>query len=162
MYLVRIKTDAYKNRRCSAKNWEPSTMNDYMKAINGWHTTEEDLLRVRWRIMMFHGVNWVSEEYDANSQNAHGMSDRYTEWLNHECNKVVYTDRLCNCERQQVPSGYGIMQGYFSIDEKIKELVENGYVRIYFRDLYDTRQYCNNMDGCYMEICDAETGWLQY
>ena len=34
-YRVKINTDSYKCKRCSKKNWEPGTMNDYMLAING-------------------------------------------------------------------------------------------------------------------------------
>lgn len=34
-YRFKINTDSYKCKRCSKKNWEPGTMNDYMLAIYG-------------------------------------------------------------------------------------------------------------------------------
>ena len=42
-YKVRIDTSKYKDRRCSQKNWEPGTMNDFMHAINGWSIRENNL-----------------------------------------------------------------------------------------------------------------------
>ena len=35
VYKMMIHTGAYKPKRCSKKNWEPGTQNDYMAAING-------------------------------------------------------------------------------------------------------------------------------
>ena len=38
-YQMVINTDAYVCERCSKKNWEPGTKNDYMLAINGIRRT---------------------------------------------------------------------------------------------------------------------------
>ena len=49
-YKVRIDTSAYKDRKCSQKNWEPGTLNDFMHAINGWSIRENNLRELNWRI----------------------------------------------------------------------------------------------------------------
>ena len=153
MYKAYINTDSYVCHRCSKKNWEPGTVNDYMLALNGWHSTEKNLREVMWRIEMFRGRIWLHSEYsDDNPEENYGMSERYQKWLNKRCNKVKFRDRLCELDREQVPSGYGFMQGYFSLDNKIEDLKKYGSVRIYFKELYDIRQYDKNMNGCYMEI----------
>lgn len=149
IYKVSIHTDAYKPRRCSKKNWEPGTMNDYMAAINGWNTIEHSLKEVEWRLYLFQGNNhliseWVEEKAD--------YSDEYKAWLQQPCNIITYLDKLCGLERTQLTSGYGYMQGYFRVAKVLAELEENGTVKIPFKWLYDTRQYCKNMDGCYMQI----------
>lgn len=151
-YKVTINTDAYKCRACSKKDWEPGTMNDYMIALNGWNTTENSLREVMWRLEMFHGNDFVNSEWTANPRTETGLSDRYTKWRNKRCNTVTYFDRLCGFKRRQRPSGYGFMQGYFSIEETIQKLKKDGTVKIPFSYLYDTRQYYKGMNGCYMEI----------
>lgn len=148
-YKVTINTEAYKPRRCSEKNWEPGTMNDYMAAINGWHTTERSLKEVEWRLMMFQGSAAPISEWDEAKGD---YSGRYLRWESKKCNKVTYLDRLCGFERTQKVTGYGFTQGYFSIGKVLDELKEKGIVRIPFSWLYDARQYCKNMNGCYMEI----------
>lgn len=42
-YKMIINTDTYKCKRCSKKNWEPGTLNDYMIAINGITKTLYDM-----------------------------------------------------------------------------------------------------------------------
>lgn len=155
-YKVKINTQKYVDKgpnRCSKKNWERGTVYDYMCAINGYTATEQNLREVGWRLELFRGQTWLQSEYsDSNPEEQYGMSDRYTKWLAKKCNMIEYHDRMCDLTRKQVPSGYGWMQGYFSAGDKIKQLKEKGYVRIYFHELYDLRQYDKKMDGCYMEI----------
>lgn len=148
-YKVTINTDAYVCHKCSKQNWEPGTMNDFMIAFNGWHTTERSLREVYWRLMMFRGNDWVSDEWD---EQKGSMSDRYEMWLNKKCNWVHFTDRLCKKERMHRPCGYGFMQGYFDDKKAIEELKKNGSVIIPFSALYDIRQYYKGQNGCYMKI----------
>lgn len=148
-YKVTINTDAYICQKCSKKNWEPGTMNDFMLALNGWHTTERSLREVYWRLMMFRGHDWISEEWDEQKQ---GMSDRYEKWLDKKCNWVEFEDRLCGFERMHRPTGYGFKQGYFDDRKAIEELKKNGSVTIPFSALYDIRQYYKGQNGCYMKI----------
>lgn len=148
-YKVVINTDSYKKRRCSKKNWEPGTMNDYMEAINGWHTTEHSIREVIWRLQMFQGQGFPVSEYD---EGKGGLSERYKKWEAKKCNQVKYFDKLCGFERTQPVKGYGFTQGYFSISSVIEKLKNEGSVKIPFSYLYDIRQYYKNMDGCYMEI----------
>lgn len=149
-YKVRIDTDAYKCRASSKKNWEPGTMNDYMIALNGWHTMENNLREVMWRLEMFDGNDFV--EWDGNPNTEYGLSERYTKWRNKKCNMITYLDRLCGFKRMQRPCAYGFAQGYFDKDKVLEELKQKGVVRIPFEWLYDIRQYYKGMDGCYMEI----------
>lgn len=44
------------------------------------------------------------------------------------------------------------MQGYFDIDKVLEQLKKEGFAKVLFSWLYDTRQYDKCMDGCYMEI----------
>lgn len=148
-YKVIINTDSYKKRRCSKKNWEPGTMNDYMEAINGWHTTEHSLREVMWRLQMFQGQGFPISEYDTEKDE---LSERYRKWESKKCNTITYLDKLCGFERKQFLTGYDFTQGYFSIGNMIEKLKKEGVVRIPFSYLYDMRQYCKNMNGCYMEI----------
>lgn len=78
------------------------------------------------------------------------LSDRYAEFL--KKNRIKYYDRLCGFEREQYLSGYGFMQGYFDIDKVLEQLKKEGFAKVLFSWLYDTRQYDKCMDGCYMEI----------
>ena len=124
-------------------------MNDFMIALNGWHTTERSLREVYWRIMMFHGIDWLQDEWD---EEKGSMSESYLAWLNKSRNRIYYTDRLCGIERMHRPSGYGFMQGYLNADACIEELKKNGSVTIPFSRLYDIRQYYKGQDGCFMKI----------
>lgn len=47
-YKMTINTDTYKCGRCSKKNWEPGTRNDYMIAINGITRTLYSMREVMW------------------------------------------------------------------------------------------------------------------
>ena len=49
-YRVSIDTSAYKDKKCSEKNWEAGTMNDFMHAINGWSIREGNLRELSWRL----------------------------------------------------------------------------------------------------------------
>lgn len=151
-YKVLINTDSYNCKRCSKKNWEPGTMNDYMIALNGWHTVEHSLREVMWRLMMFQGNDFPHSEWVDKPNGESGLSDRYTKWRNKKCNTIKYMDRLCGFERKQMPMGYGWKQGYFNIDEVIENLKKDGIVKVPFKWLYDIRQYDKCMDGCYMLI----------
>jgi hypothetical protein len=154
-YKVKINTDSYKCLPCSKKQWQNGTMNDMMLAINGWHTTERNLQQVRWRLEMFAGNGDTEDKYiEYDSENSKFLG-KYGEWRNKRCNTLRYYDRLCGVCRIQDITGYGWKQGYFDIDIIINELMEKGSVKIPFSYLYDTRQYYNGMDGCYMEITKA-------
>ncbi len=150
-YKMTIHTDNYKCHRCSKKNWEPGTKNDYMLAINGITRTLHSIREVMWQLELFRGNYFLMSEYDENNpEENHRLSDRYTKFL--KKNKIKYHDRLCGLDRTQYLSGYGFMQGYFEIDKIIETLKTEHYVEIPFKWLYDSRQYDKNMDGCYMEV----------
>ena len=146
-YRFTIDTSKYKCLPCSQKNWEPGTLNDFMKAINGWTIRENNLREVSWRISYL--GNW------APSQASGDNYPIYKEWLDkHDERKnfIKYWDSMCEFERRSPVAMYGFAQGYFDIDKKIAELKKNGVVRIYFKEYYDIRQYKKNMDGCFIEI----------
>ena len=139
-YRFTIHTDKYKDRRCSPKNWEGGTMNDYMHAINGLKFREDNLRDLRYRIYFFAG---------------HGeYSDEYNEWLNKRSkrNTITYRDNMCDMDRTQKVTAYGIPQGYFNVDKVIDKVKKEGIAKIPFSYFYDGRQYLYNMDGCYIEI----------
>lgn len=146
-YKVTINTSTYKSRNCSKRNWEPGTQNDYMTAINGIIRTLHSMREVMWQLELFRGNSFVMSEYSTES---HGLSDRYTKFL--QKNTIKYRDKLCELDRQQYLSGYGIMQGSFNVKKVMETLMVDGTVRIPFDCLYDIRQYDGSMDGCYMEI----------
>lgn len=150
-YKMSINTESYVCSRCSKKNWEPGTRNDYMLAINGLTRMLYSMREVMWQLELFRGNSFLSSEYDENNkeENYH-LSDRYVKFL--KKNTIKYYDRLCGFERTQYLSGYGWMQGYFDIDKVIQTLKDEGTVKVPFKWLYDIRQYSKNMDGCYMEI----------
>lgn len=146
-YKVRIDTSEYKNMKCSQKNWEPGTMNDFMRAINGWSIREGNLRELSWRISYL--ANWAP--YKASGDNY----PTYKAWLekhDERKNYIKFWDSMCEFERRLPVQVYGFAQGYFSIDKKIEELKKNGVVRIYFKEFYDIRQYNKNMNGCFIEI----------
>lgn len=150
-YIVTINTDAYKLKRCSKKNWETGTQNDYMTAINGITRTLHSMREVMWQLELFRGNSFVMSEYDeSNKEENHHLSDRYVKFR--KKNTIKYFDRLCGFERQQYLSGYGYMQGYFCISDVMEKLKSEGTVKIPFKWLYDMRQYDRSMNGCYMEI----------
>ena len=150
-YKMTINTDTYKCGRCSKKNWEPGTRNDYMIAINGITRTLYNMREVMWQLELFHGNSFVMSEYsDDNPEENYGLSDRYIKFL--KKNTIKYHDRLCDLDRQQYLSGYSWIQGYFSVDEVMEKLKKEGIVKIPFSWLYDIRQYDKAMNGCYMEI----------
>ena len=150
-YKVIINTDSYKCGKCSKKNWEPGTRNDYMIAINGITRTLYNIREVIWQLELFRGNSFLSSEYSLdNPEKNYGLSDRYIKFL--KKNTIKYHDRLCELDRQQYLSGYGFMQGYFDIEEVIKKLKAEGTVKIPFKWLYDIRQYNKAMYGCYMVI----------
>lgn len=150
-YKMTINTDEYVCGKCSKKNWEPGTRNDYMLAINGITRTLYSMREVLWQLELFRGNHFLMSEYSENNkeENNH-LSDRYVKFLNK--NTIKYYDRLCELERSQYLSGYGWIQGYFDIEKIMKELKTNGIVKVPFKWLYDMRQYDKAMDGCYMEI----------
>lgn len=147
-YQATINTTAYKKRRCSEKNWEPGTMNDYMEALNGWTTILNNLDEVRWQIEMFDGTGprncWDNEVND--------YTKEYKDWRDKPENTITYLDKLCGFERTSRIEAYGFKQGYFSIDNVLEDLENNEVVQIPFAWCYDIRQYLKNMDNCYMEI----------
>lgn len=150
-YKMTIDTSKYKLGACDEKNWEPGTRNDYMIAINGRTSILYSMREVMWQLELFRGNSFVISEYDEknNPENYH-LSDRYVKFLKR--NTVVYFDRLCGFKRKQYLSGYGWMQGYFSVEQVIEKLKTEGSVIIPFEWLYDIRQYDKAMDGCFMKI----------
>lgn len=150
-YRMTIDTTKYKLGACDAKNWEPGTRNDYMIAINGRTSVLYSMREVMWQLELFHGNSFLMSEYDENNpeENYH-LSDRYVKFL--KKNTVKYFDRLCGFERTQYLSGYGWMQGYFSVGQVMEKLKTEGVVEIPFKWLYDLRQYDKAMDGCFMRI----------
>lgn len=150
-YRMTIDTSKYKLGACDEKNWEPGTRNDYMVAINGRTSVLYSMREVMWQLELFHGNSFLMSEYDENNpeENYH-LSDRYVKFL--KKNTVKYFDRLCGFERTQYLSGYGWMQGYFSIGQVMEKLKTEGVAEIPFKWLYDLRQYDKAMDGCFMKI----------
>lgn len=140
-YKVIVNTDAYKDRKCSSKNWEPGTMNDFMHAINGLVLREKNLEELYWRLSFFGGWAARYEDYE-----------KYKLWLDQKRNRITFYDNLCEFERTSDVSVYGWAQGYYEIDKVIDEVRKNGIVRVPFKWYYDTIQYIKNMDGCYIEI----------
>lgn len=139
-YRAKINTDSYKCKRCSKKNWEPGTMNDYMLAINGITRTIYTKRELIWQLELFRGQSFLLSEYDSNNPEENlGLSNRYVKFL--KKNTIKYYDRLCGFERQQYLSGYGFMQGYFDIDKVLDLLKKEGSVKVPFSWLYDIRQY---------------------
>ena len=150
-YRMTINTSKYVCRRCSERNWEVGTRNDYMTAINGIKRTLNSMREVMWQLELFRGNSFVMSEYDeSNNEENYCLSDRYVKFL--EKNLITYHDRLCGFDRKQYLSGYGWMQGYFSVGAVMKKLKTEGTVQIPFKWLYDSRQYDKAMNGCYMEI----------
>lgn len=150
-YKMIINTDTYKCGKCSKKNWEPGTRNDYMIAINRITRTLNSMKEVMWQLELFRGNSFLSSEYDDNnSEENYGLSDKYVAFLKR--NTIKYYDRLCELDRTQYLSGYGWTQGYFCIGKVLEGLKQNGVVRVPFEWLYDLRQYDKAMNGCYMEI----------
>lgn len=145
-YKVSINTNSYKDRRCSEKNWEPGTMNNFMHAINGWSIREGNLRDLKWRLYYIAGSG------------ACGVDNEtwpiYQEWeLKHRNkNYVKYRDVLCELDRNEMVKVPGFAQGYVNIEAIVEKVKREGSARIYFKDFYDMRQYIKNMDGCYVEI----------
>lgn len=150
-YRMTINTDGYTCGRCSKKNWEVGTRNDYMIAINGTKRALHSMREVMWQLELFRGNSFLRSEWDENNreENNH-LSDRYVKFL--KKNTIKYYDRLCGFNRKQYLSGYGWMQGYFDINAAMDELKTKGIIKIPFKWLYDLRQYDKAMNGCYMEI----------
>jgi hypothetical protein len=130
MYKIKISTQAYKPMRCSKNTWEKGTVNDFMKALNNWETTENDLAQIKTRLEVFAG-------HIVNSD---------------KTNSITFYDKLCECNRTENIAPYGFKQGYVKIESIIAELQSNGYVKIPFKAVYDSRQYNKKFNGCYMEI----------
>ena len=150
-YEFSVNTDKYICHRCSQRNWEPGTVNDYMLAINGIKRTLNSLKEVLWQLELFRGNSFLMSEYsEENPEENYHLSDKYCKFL--EKNEITYFDRLCGFNRTQYLSGYGFMQGYFNIGEQVQKLKKEGYVKIPFSWLYDVRQYDKNMNGCFVEV----------
>ena len=147
-YKVRIDTSAYKDRKCSQKNWEPGTLNDFMHAINGWSIRENNLRELNWRISYL--GSWAP--YQASGDNY----PIYKAWLernDEKKNYVKFWDNMCEFERKMPVQMYGFAQGHFDIDKVIKEVRENGSAKIPFSWYYDIRQSgYKNMKDCFIEI----------
>ena len=144
-YICIIDTSKYKPRRCSKKNWEPGTRNDFMRALNGWRHEEPDHQSLRWRLMMFQGsAPYDPDEYD---------SEAYQTWVHQPCNRLTYQDRLCEMTRSAEICPPGFKQGPgLRVGALIEAVDRDGYLEIPFSRVYDIRQYDRHMDGCVMRI----------
>ena len=150
-YRFSVNTDKYICNRCSQRNWEPGTVNDYMLAINGIKRTLNSIQEVLWQLELFRGNSFLISEYsEENPEENYHLSDKYCKFLKN--NEITYFDRLCGFNRTQYLSGYGFMQGYFSVGEQIQKLKKEGYIKVPFSWLYDIRQYDKNMNGCFVEV----------
>lgn len=128
-------------------------MIDYGKNIAENREVTYTMLMIDSNWKGFRGESFLTgllSEYDRDSEGNLRLSDRYAEFL--KKNRIKYYDRLCGFEREQYLSGYGFMQGYFDIDKVLEQLKKEGFAKVLFSWLYDTRQYDKCMDGCYMEI----------
>ena len=145
-YKVTISTAAYKHRRCSVKNWEPGTVNDFMEALDGWKITEPNLQNLEWRVLMFEGR--MPHIYEGDPQ-----WEDYKRWKNQPCNRIHYRDKLCELDRTEEVCPPGWKQGTGIRFDAVKQaLREDGYIKIPFSVVYDARQYDKHMNGCFMEI----------
>lgn len=150
-YQFSVNTDKYICHRCSKRNWEPGTVNDYMLTINGIKRTLNSLQEVLWQLELLRGNSFLISEYsEENPEENYHLSDKYCKFL--KKNEITYFDRLCGFNRTQYLSGYGFMQGYFSVGEQIQKLKKEGYIKVPFSWLYDIRQYDKNMNGCFVEV----------
>ena len=145
-YRIEVDTSKYKNRKCSEKNWEPGTMNDYMHAINGWKHRETSLKHLLWLLT---AIQTNGKDY-----HLYGVDEDYTNWWNGVEKKLTikYKDVLCGFERSQYLGPYGFAQGYFSVGGVVEKVRQEGYAEIKFSYFYDSRQYLKNMDGCSIKI----------
>ena len=147
-YKVTIDTSSFKKLRCSQKNWERGTINDFMAAINGWTIIEPDIQCLKWRLAMF-SKSAVSDNWD-NFTNYY--TEKYIKWKNQCKNKITFKDVLCNMTRVESLAVYGFAQGYFNIDAILDALEKNGSVKVPFSRAYDSRQYLKNYDKCFILI----------
>lgn len=138
MYEVKINTDSYRPLTVTDKHQENGTINDFMKAINNWSCNENSARDVRYRLMLFAGNRCYG-------------ADGFTEWYS-EKGQIVYYDNNYNCNRVDIVSPYGHKPTYIDTNALLRELETNGKIRIQFRTVYDTRQYRENFDNCFMEI----------
>lgn len=142
-YRVTIDTKAYKPMRCSAKNWEPGTTNDHIRALDGFQSVEQNLTEVGWRLHMFAGMG---PRWDAFSTPA------YQAWLGQPINRLTYHDRLCDMDRSTEICPPGFKQGYLNIPAMLEALEKEGRIEVPFSKVYDIRQYKHNMDGCVLTV----------
>ena len=115
-----------------------------MIAINGISRTLYNMREVMWQLELFRGCSFLSSEWNKNNpEENYGLSDKYVEFL--KKNTIKYYDRLCELNRQQYLSGYGFMQGYFSIGT---EKMEGNVMAVHQlnRPSIDTIiDYCNDL-----------------
>jgi hypothetical protein len=124
-------------------------MNDFILSLKDWKSTERTLDEVQWRIDMF--FNGLPYETQYNKEWEH--YNRFWKWFKQKKNTITYRDRLCEFDRTQEAKVYGIAQGYVCSKKKIKELKDNGSVKIGFDEAYDIRQRGSKVfKGCFMEI----------
>lgn len=148
-YQAIINTSAYEKIKCSNKNLEAGSINDYMQALNGWNTILNTLDEVRWQLEMFNGTG---PGRDCWNDNGNGFTKKYKDWRDKPENTITYLDKLCMFEKTSRIEAYGFKQGYIPINSVLEELENKGIVRVPFKWCYDSRQYIKNLDNCYMEI----------
>lgn len=139
-FKVIINTAAFEPFHATHKNWENGTRNDFIYAINGWQSVENNLRDLKNRVCLMIGYP-IEEDY---------YQDKYSKWM--KKSKIKYQDRMCGFYRIDQVGVYGIAQGYVDISKHINELRKIGKSKIYFTEAYDVRQYPKNYDGCYIEL----------
>ena len=164
IYEVRIHTEDFAPRKTNRKA-ENKVINQFMEGLGKWSANGLSLQQVQWRLELFLGIQ--SEAYG---------SFPYMRWMQRNRNNELF---VVNGERSYHLniSPYGSKEGNFDIHAKLNALERDGSVRIYFSEVYDPSQDCQDMSGCYMEIvrkriyvffydlkpiCRTREKWLSY
>ncbi len=143
-YRVSINTKGYTRQKCSEKNWEPGTVNNFIYALDGWKCREPNLRYLMWRLEFIAGRSFANVE---------DCLEEYKVWIYQKKNRITFCDEICGFHRTEDVSVYGIAQGYVDLGKKIEELRKKGSVTIEFTEFYDTRQRMyKTMKGCYILV----------
>ena len=123
-YRVVLNTQGYRSVACSKKTWEKGTINDFMRAINGWRTTESSLKEVKWRLSYFAGCTYTTDVWNSTL----GCIDpKYEAWIKKRCNKIKYYDILCDMERVSSVQAPGMASPWISMENRFAQTVDSTY-----------------------------------